>query len=117
MARVHPSSIVESGAELAHDVTIGPFCHVRAGARIGPRTQLLSHVVIAGTTTLGAANVVHPFAVGWQPIAKHWAGSWACSQLVSHQSMHTAPVQATTQLSSPLHILEIAQQGIPSTES
>jgi UDP-N-acetylglucosamine acyltransferase len=63
MARVHPSSIVERHAEVADDVDVGPFCHVHAGAKIGPGTRLVSHVVIWGATTLGRENVMHPFAV------------------------------------------------------
>lgn len=63
MARVDPTSIVERGAELAADVVIGPFCHVHAGVRIGAGTRLVSHVVVMGRSTLGRANVIHPFAV------------------------------------------------------
>jgi UDP-N-acetylglucosamine acyltransferase len=55
--------VVEPGAELDADVEVGPFCHVHAGARIGARTRLLSHVVIGPHTTLGADNVVHAGAV------------------------------------------------------
>lgn len=62
-AAVHESSIVDRRAELAADVEIGPFCRVAAGARIGAGTRLLSHVVVAGDTTVGAFNVLHPFAV------------------------------------------------------
>lgn len=63
MPRIHSSSIVERHAELADDVEIGPFCHVHAGVRLGAGTRLLGHVVVAGNTTLGEGNVVHPFAV------------------------------------------------------
>jgi UDP-N-acetylglucosamine acyltransferase len=63
MPRVHESSIVSPGAEVADDVAIGPFCHVDAGVRIGPGTRLVSHVVVTGNTSIGAGNVVHPFAV------------------------------------------------------
>ena len=63
MARVHPSSIVDRHAELADDVSVGPFCHVHAGVRIGAGTRLVSHVVVMGSTTLGVANVIHPFTV------------------------------------------------------
>lgn len=61
--RVHPSSIVERGAQIAFDAEIGPLCHVHAGVRIGSGTRLVSHVVVTGATVLGAGNVVHPFAV------------------------------------------------------
>jgi UDP-N-acetylglucosamine acyltransferase len=63
MARVHPTSLVERGAELADDVVIGPFCWIGRGVRIGRGTELQSHVVVTGTTTIGEGNVLHPFAV------------------------------------------------------
>ena len=60
MPTIHPTAIVEHGAELAENASIGPFCHVGSRAVIGPGTELLSHVVITGRTTLGAANIVWP---------------------------------------------------------
>jgi UDP-N-acetylglucosamine acyltransferase len=60
---IHPSALVEDGAELGAGVEIGPFCRVSAKAKVGDRTKLISHVVLDGHITLGADNVVHPFAV------------------------------------------------------
>jgi UDP-N-acetylglucosamine acyltransferase len=75
MARVHPTAVVDRHAELAEDVEIGAYCVVGAGVRIGPETKLLSHVVVSGRTTLGRANVVHPFAViGGAPQIKKAGG-------------------------------------------
>ena len=72
---VHPSSAIESGAELADGVDIGPFCHVHAGARIGRGTRLLSHVVVGSHTTIGADNVFHPGCVlGGTPQDKSYRG-------------------------------------------
>ena len=63
MAVVHPLACVEAGVELASDVEIGPFCHVRAGVRIAEGTRLLSHVVVMGNTTIGKHNTFYPFTV------------------------------------------------------
>jgi len=63
MTRIHPTAIVERGAELGSNVVVGPFCHVWAGARIEEGCELLSHVVVHGAAHLGRANRVHPFAV------------------------------------------------------
>ena len=74
-AGIHRLAVVEPGAELGEGVEIGPFCHVHEGARIGARTRLLSHVVVASHTTLGADNVVHPGAVlGGPPQDKTFRG-------------------------------------------
>ena len=68
MAQIHPTAVVERGAEFADDVTIGPFCHVGAKVRLGPRVELISHVAVAGITSIGAGTRVFPFAsIGQQP--------------------------------------------------
>jgi UDP-N-acetylglucosamine acyltransferase len=61
-ARVHPTAIVESGARLGDGVAVGPFCHICAGAELAEGVTLLSHVVVAGRTRIGARTLVHPFA-------------------------------------------------------
>jgi len=72
---VHPSAVVEPGADLADGVVVGPFCHVQAGARVGARTRLLSHVSIGPCTTIGEDVVVHPGAVlGGVPQDKTYRG-------------------------------------------
>lgn len=60
---IHPTALVEKGAELGANVKIGPFCHVGNEAIIGDDCRLLSHVVIMGATSLGASSVVYPNAV------------------------------------------------------
>jgi len=59
---IHPTAVVETGAELAHGVTIGPYCIVGPKARLAADVQLISHVVIAGRTSVGAGCVLHPFS-------------------------------------------------------
>ncbi|MDF7826820.1 acyl-ACP--UDP-N-acetylglucosamine O-acyltransferase [Pontiellaceae bacterium B12227] len=63
MAQIHPTAIVADGAQIADDAVIGPYCTVSADAVIGSGTELISHVVIDGNTTLGKNNRVSPFAV------------------------------------------------------
>lgn len=65
---VHPSSIIEPGAQLGHGVTIGPFCHVGADVSLGDHVKLESHVVVAGRTSIGAGGHLFPFAsIGHRP--------------------------------------------------
>ncbi len=66
--RIHPSAIVEPGARLGAGVRIGPFCHVGPEAALGDGVQLISHVSIAGVTTIGARTRIFPFAsIGHEP--------------------------------------------------
>ena len=51
---IHPSACVEPGAQLGSGVRIGPFCHVGPEARLGDGVRLISHVVVAGVTEIGA---------------------------------------------------------------
>ena len=67
MAIIHPTAVVEDGAQLAEDTIVGPFCHVGPEAVLAEGVELKSHVVVAGTTRIGARTVIFPFAsVGHQ---------------------------------------------------
>ena len=72
---IHPTAIVEDGATLGESVKIGPYCLVSADAKLGDEVELLSHVVVAGRTTIGARCKVYPFAsVGHRPQDLKYAG-------------------------------------------
>jgi UDP-N-acetylglucosamine acyltransferase len=57
------TACIDSRAELADDVEVGPYCVVGPDVRIGRGTRLISHVSLQGLTTLGENNVIHPFVV------------------------------------------------------
>jgi UDP-N-acetylglucosamine acyltransferase len=68
LSAIHPSAVVEAGARLGEGVEIGPFCHVGPKAALGDGVKLLSHVVVAGDTEIGARSRVFPFAsLGHEP--------------------------------------------------
>lgn len=60
--KIHPTAIIESGAELGMGVEVGPYCIVGAQVKVGDGTVLRSHVVLEGKTTIGARNQIHAFA-------------------------------------------------------
>ena len=62
MVHIHPTAIVDSHAELADDVEIGPYCIVGPHVKMGAGCRLISHAVVDGFTTLGEGNIVYPFA-------------------------------------------------------
>ena len=75
MARVHPSALIDAGAELADDVEIGPYAIVESRVRIGAGTSIGAHAVLAGRTTIGRNNRIFPHAViGGIPQDKKFAG-------------------------------------------
>lgn len=59
---IHPTAVVELGAELGVDVEIGPLCYVGAGVRLGDRTRLHHHASVEGDTWLGEACEIFPYA-------------------------------------------------------
>lgn len=65
---IHPTAIIEQGAKLGAGVKIGPYCLVGSGVTLGDEVELLSHAVVAGTTSIGARTRIFPFAsIGHQP--------------------------------------------------
>lgn len=65
---IHASALVEDGAVIGQDVKIGPFCVVGRECVLRDRVQLVSHVVVAGRTTVGADTRIFPFAsIGHEP--------------------------------------------------
>lgn len=62
MTDIHPTAIVEDGAQIGAGVRIGPFCVVGPKVTLGEGVVLKSHVSIAGDTSIGDGTVVFPFA-------------------------------------------------------
>lgn len=50
---IHPSAIVDAGAQLGDGTAIWHFSHVCAGARIGPRCSLGQNVYVANDVVIG----------------------------------------------------------------
>lgn len=61
--RIHPSAIVDPGAELGQGVVIGPWSIIGPDVRIGDGTEIRSHVLIERDTTVGADCRIHQGAV------------------------------------------------------
>ena len=61
-SQIHPSAIIEKGAELGTGVKIGPYCVVGPNVKLGNGVELKSHVAVDGYTTIGDETVVFPFA-------------------------------------------------------
>ncbi len=62
MAKIHPSAVVENGAQIAESAEIGPFCWISSRAKIGENVKLLARVSVMGNTTIGKGTIVFPGA-------------------------------------------------------
>ena len=59
---IHPTAIIESGAQLGPDVEVGAYAYVGATAVLGAGTRLHHHATVEGHTVLGAQCQVFPYA-------------------------------------------------------
>lgn len=62
-AGIHPSAIIEDGAQIDPSAQIGPFCVIGPDVVIAANVVLKSHVVVAGQTEIGEGTTVFSFAV------------------------------------------------------
>jgi len=62
MPRIHPTALVDPGAELSGDVEVGAFSVVGARVRVGAGTVIGPHAVVTGRTTIGARNRIFQYA-------------------------------------------------------
>ncbi|MCW8834125.1 MAG: acyl-ACP--UDP-N-acetylglucosamine O-acyltransferase [Colwellia sp.] len=59
---IHPQAIIEPGAIIGENVTIGPWTYVASNVVIGDNCEISSHVVINGPTKIGRGNRIFQFA-------------------------------------------------------
>ncbi len=68
MSNIHPSAIIEEGAQIAASVKVGPYCIVGKDVVLKDNVILHSHVVVAGKTFIDEGTQIFPFAsIGHQP--------------------------------------------------
>jgi UDP-N-acetylglucosamine acyltransferase len=95
MAALHPTAIVDPGAKLADDVTVGAYAVIGPQVELGPGVEVRSHAYITGWTTVGARSRIFPFVVlGEEPQDKGFAGESTkleigCDTVIrEHTSIH-----------------------------
>ena len=68
MATIHPSAVIEDGAIIGKNVSIGPFAYIGSQVINGDNTIVAPHAVIEGRTTIGKNNRIFSHsAVGTIP--------------------------------------------------
>ncbi len=63
MSRIHPTAIIEEGAELAESVQIGAYAYIGPQVKIGDGTVIQHHATVEGLTEMGENNEVFPYAL------------------------------------------------------
>jgi len=72
---IHPTAVIDPGAELGDGVTVGPYAVIGPEVRIGDGSEVMSGAQIEGPTVLGRDNVVFPHAcIGLAPQDLKFAG-------------------------------------------
>jgi len=96
---IHPTALVEPGAQLGIGVSIGPFCTVGPDVVIEDGARLVSHVVVDGHTRIGPYVELYPFCtVGLAPQDLKYAGEptrceiGARTQVREHCTVHRGTV-------------------------
>lgn len=66
--KIHPTAIVDSAAQLASDIEIGPYSIIGPDVSLGEKTIVQSHVVLEGKIRIGRGNVIgHGSVIGGPP--------------------------------------------------
>lgn len=58
MAKIHPTAVIEDGAQIAATAEIGPMCWISSQAKIGENVKLLGQVTVYGNTEIGEGTIV-----------------------------------------------------------
>jgi UDP-N-acetylglucosamine acyltransferase len=75
MAKIHPTAIIEPGAQIHATAEIGAYSMIGPSVVIGARTRVGPHVVIEGHTSIGEDNTFYQFSsIGAPPQDKKYAG-------------------------------------------
>ena len=88
MTNIHPTAVVDSKARIADSATVGPFCVVGPDVVLGEAVELVSHVVVAGRTTIGEGTRIFPFAsIGHQPQDLKYKGEPSTLEIGCHNQI------------------------------
>lgn len=72
---IHPTALIDPGAEVPSSADIGPFCVIGPGVSIGARTRLMAHVYLEGKLSVGEDNLFYPYcSCGVAPQDKKYRG-------------------------------------------
>ena len=72
---IHPTALIDAGAQIGEGVSVGPYCIVGPNVQIGDGTKLAPHVVIESNTTIGSeCTILSGAVIGGAPQDKKFHG-------------------------------------------
>lgn len=75
MSNIHPTAVIEEGAQLGDNVTIEPYVIIKKNVHLGNNVTIKSHAYIDGYTAIGEGTVIYPSAsIGTKTQAKKYQG-------------------------------------------
>ncbi len=63
MNNIHPTAIIEAGAKIGENVSIGAYSYISKDVKIGNNCEIATHTIIEGDTTIGDGNKIFSHAV------------------------------------------------------
>ncbi|WP_186648513.1 acyl-ACP--UDP-N-acetylglucosamine O-acyltransferase [Fluviispira vulneris] len=60
--QIHPTAVIEDGAELDYGVVVGPYAIIGKSVKIAKGTQVHGHALVTGKTTIGEDNIIFSYA-------------------------------------------------------
>ena len=86
MTLIHPTAIVQAGAQVDSSASIGPYSLIGPQVKIGAGTSVGAHCVIEGRTSIGRDNRIFQFnSLGAIPQDKKYAGE-PCELVIGHRN-------------------------------
>jgi len=75
MSAIHPTAVIEPGAQIGINVSVGPYSVIERDVVIGDGAEIGPHVVLCNGTRLGArCRVFQGASIGQEPQDKKYAG-------------------------------------------
>lgn len=86
MSLIHPTALVDPGAELDSSVSVGPYTVIGPHVKVAAGTTIGAHCVIEGHTTIGRDNRIFQFnSLGAIPQDKKYAGE-PCELIIGERN-------------------------------
>ena len=87
MSEIHPTAVIQEGAQIGEGCRIGPYCVIGPNVTVGAGCELHSHVVIGGHTEIGSENTFYPFAsIGLRTQDLKWDGGTTWTRVGSNNT-------------------------------